>query len=78
MVTKQALVKWSLVAIVFAVALGLGAPLAMAQEHDAAADEAGGGGLGAIGLGIGAAWVAYWSKVTGGVGSMSIAPGRAP
>ena len=28
--------------------------------------------------GIGAAWVAYWAKVTGGVGTMSIAPGRAP
>lgn len=28
--------------------------------------------------GIGAAWVAYWSKVTGGVATMSINPGRVP
>jgi len=56
MVTKQALVKWSLLAIVFAVVLGFGAPMAMAQEHgdDAAADGGSGGGLGVIGLGIGA------------------------
>jgi V/A-type H+-transporting ATPase subunit K len=55
MVTKQALVKWSLLAIVFTVVLGLGAPMAMAQEHGGETGEEGGSsGLGAIGLGIGA------------------------
>ncbi len=56
MVTKQALVKWSVLAAVFALAVGLGAPLAMAQEShgEEAAAEGGSSGLGAIGLGIGA------------------------
>lgn len=54
MVTKQAVVKWVALSAVILAVLGLGAPLAMAQEsHDAAAEESG-GGLGAIGLGIGA------------------------
>ena len=28
--------------------------------------------------GIGAAWIGYWSKVTGGVSTMSTSPGRTP
>jgi len=56
MVTKQALVKWGVLAFVFMAMLGLGAPLAMAQEHgdEAAAAESGPDGLGVLGLGIGA------------------------
>lgn len=55
MVTKKALVKWSVLAAVFALAVGLGAPLAMAQDHgEEAAAEGGTDGLGVLGLGIGA------------------------
>ena len=56
MVTKQAMAKMALVALMLVAAFAVGTPLAVAQDEHAADAAAGGegGGLGALGLGIGA------------------------
>lgn len=58
MVDRRRLAKWGLVAFLLAAMLGVGAPMAMAQEEhggeDASAEGEGPGGLGVLGIGIGA------------------------
>lgn len=53
MVTKQALVKWGVLAVVLMAAFGFGLP-AFAADEAAAEAEGGTDGLGVLGLGIGA------------------------
>lgn len=54
MVTKRALVKWGVLAVVFMAVFGLGLPAMAADEGEAAAAGGGSDGLGVLGLGIGA------------------------
>ncbi|MEK7794720.1 MAG: F0F1 ATP synthase subunit C [Candidatus Hydrogenedentota bacterium] len=51
---KSMLVRWAFVALAVAGGVALFAPMAMAQEEEAAAEEGGSNGLAGLGLGIGA------------------------